>query len=224
MKIEFSCPPELFDVLPRPQLARRSMPEWYRRMPMETPLPGGGVDLTVKNCMPFVDALSHAFMIPLQADLHVKDGRMEWDWDWHESPMGVHFPTQAPGVPFVDQNHIALKAINFWTIHTEPGYSTLFTHPLNRMELPFLTLTGLVDTDGFDALPVHFPMLWVDRDFEGTVPKGTPVAQCIPVLRESLELDFRAMTAEEYAAAGDLKEAIKGERDYYKNHIRQPKR
>lgn len=223
MKIHFSCPPELFEMLPRPQLARRTTPDWYRKMAMETPLPDGGEDLTVKHCMPFVDALTHAFMMPLQADIHVHDGCFEWDWGWPESPMGIHFPTQVPGVPFVDQNQLALKAHNFWTIRTEPGYSTLFTHPLNRMDLPFRTLSGLVDTDSFDALPVHFPMLWVDPDFEGTLPKGTPVAQCVPVLRERIDLEFRAMTPEEYTDARELKEKVKTERGYYKNHLRQPR-
>ncbi len=47
MKIQFSCPPELFDNLPRPQLAKRAEPDWYRGMQMETPLPEGGEDLTV---------------------------------------------------------------------------------------------------------------------------------------------------------------------------------
>jgi hypothetical protein len=223
MKIRFSCPPELYDRLPRPQLARRSTPDWYRAMPMENPLPDGGEDLTVKHCLPFVDALTHGFMIPLQADIHVRDGEFTWDWDWPESPMGLHFPTQAPGVPFVDQNRLALKAINFWTIHTEPGYATLFTHPLNRLDLPFRALSGLVDTDGYDAVPVHFPMIWLDEDFEGTVPAGTPVVQCIPIRRERLELEYRAMTETEYAEARTLKDRIKAERGYYKTHLRQPR-
>lgn len=223
MKIQFSCPPELFDTLPRPQLAKRMTPEWFRNMPMENPLPEGGEDLTIKHCMPFIDALTHAYMIPLQADIHVSDGRFEWDWDWPESPMGFHFPTQAPGVPFVDQNQPALKATNFWTIHTEPGYATLFTHPFNRMDLPFRTLSGLVDTDGFDALPVNFPMLWVDREFEGTLKKGTPVAQCVPILRERIDLEFRPMTPEEYSDAKKIKEKIKDERGFYKTHLRQPR-
>lgn len=221
MKITFSCPPALYDSLPRPELARRRAPDWYKAMPMETPLPEGGADLTVKHCLPFVDALTHGVIIPLQADITVKDGEFDWDWPHPDSPLGFHFPTQAPGVPFVDPDEVVIKAHNFWTMHTEPGWSILFTHPLNRLDLPFRTLSGLVDTDGFDALPVHFPMLWVDRGFEGTLPAGTPVAQCIPVLRERLEIDIQAMSAADYEAAKGLKERIKAERGFYKNHIRR---
>ena len=222
MNIRFSCPPELTDLLPQPKLARRTTPDWYRKMPMTNPTGEGPDDLTVKHCLPFIDALTLGFVIPLQADVTVKNGEFTWDWPAAESPMGFHYPTQAPGVPFVDTDEVVLKAHNFWSIHTEPGYATLFTHPLNRFDLPFRTLSGLVDTDGFDSLPVHFPMLWVDRAFEGVLPAGTPVAQCIPVERARLDLEIETMDDDEYAAARALKEKIKNERGYYKNHIRRP--
>jgi len=221
MRVRFSCPPAMYDGLPRPVPARRTTPDWFRAMPMQNPLPEGGEDLTVKHCAPFVDALTLGFTIPLQCDVTVKDGKFSWDWPYEDSPMGLHFPTQAPGAPFVDAGEVVVKAHNFWTIHTEPGFSTLFTHPLNRLDLPFRTLSGLVDTDGFDALPVHFPMIWVDRDFDGTLAAGTPVAQCVPVRREALELDVAAMTAAEHEAAQALKRSLKSERGYYKTHMRR---
>jgi hypothetical protein len=221
MKIRFSCPPDLYDLLPQPQLARRSTPDWYKAMAMENPLPEGGADLTVKHCLPFIDALTTGFIIPLQADITVKDGAFSWDWPHGESPLGFHFPTQAPGVPFVDDDQVVVKAHNFWTIHTDPGYATLFTHPLNRLDLPFRTLSGVVDTDGFNALPVHFPMVWVDRDFEGVLPAGTPVAQCLPIERQRIEMEIEAMDDDEHADAKSLKEKIKAERGYYKTHIRR---
>ena len=223
MKIVFSCPPDMFGRLPEPQLARRTAPEWYRAMPMENPLPEGGQDLTVKHCMPFLDALTHGFIMPLQADITVTDGRFDWDWPFDESPLSLHFPTQAPGVPFVRPDEVVVKAHNFWSIRTEPGWSILFTHPLNRLDLPFRTLSGLVDTDGFDSLPVHFPMMWADRDFAGTLPAGTPVAHCIPVKRDRLEMETAAMTGEEDEAAQRLKQSILAERGYYKNRIRRPR-
>lgn len=223
MKIRVSCPPDLYDLLPRPQLARRTTPDWYKSMPMDNPLAEGGTDLTVKHCLPFIDALTAGFIIPLQADITVRDGEFNWDWPYEESPMGFHFPTQAPGVPFVNEDEVVVKAHNFWTIHTDPGFATLFTHPFNRLDLPFRTLSGLVDTDGFDALPVHFPMVWIDRDFEGTLPAGTPVAQCLPIQRDRLELDIAAMDEEEHRSARALKTQIKTERGYYKTHIRRPR-
>ncbi len=221
MKIRFSCPPDLRELLPEPILARRTTPDWYKRLPMEQPTGEGPDDLTVKHCMPFIDALTLGFVIPLQADITVKDGEFAWDWPHDESPVGFHYPTQAPGVPFVDPDMVVMKFHNFWAIHTEPGYATLFTHPLNRHDLPFRTLSGLVDTDGFDALPVHFPSVWIDPDFEGVLPAGTPVAQCFPIERARLELEIETMSREEYDAARTLKDRVKNERGYYKNHIRR---
>ena len=188
---------------------------------MDNPVPDGGADLTIKHCMPFIDALTTGFMIPLQADIQVKDGEFSWDWPHEESPLGFHFPTQAPGVPFVDEGEVVIKAHNFWSIHIEPGCATVFTHPLNRLDLPFRTLSGVVDTDSFDALPVHFPMVWVDRDFEGTLPAGTPIAQCVPIERGRVDMQIETMTDDEYADAKALKNRIRDERGFYKDRLRQ---
>jgi hypothetical protein len=51
------------------------------------------------------------------------------------------------------------------------------------MELPFTTMSGVVDTDDYE-LPVNLPFL-IKEGFMGIVPKGTPVAQVIPIKREA---------------------------------------
>jgi hypothetical protein len=75
------------------------------------------------------------------------------------------------------------KFRNDWAIETPKGYSALFVHPLNRGDLPFYTLSGVVDTDDYNV-PVNFPFL-IRADFEGIIPAGTPIAQVIPIKRES---------------------------------------
>jgi hypothetical protein len=49
--------------------------------------------------------------------------------------------------------------------------------------LPFQTFSGVVDTDSY-TMPVNFPFL-LRKDFEGVIPKGTPIAQVIPIRRDS---------------------------------------
>jgi hypothetical protein len=66
---------------------------------------------------------------------------------------------------------------------TPKGYSTFFVHPVNRLDLPFHSFSGLVDTDKF-PVEVNFPFL-IKKDFVGIIPAGTPIAQAIPVKRES---------------------------------------
>jgi hypothetical protein len=75
------------------------------------------------------------------------------------------------------------KFENKWVMETPPGYSCLITHPLNRFDLPFFTMSGIVDTDQYNFLPVNLPF-FLKEGFEGIIPKGTPIAQVIPFKRE----------------------------------------
>ena len=56
-------------------------------------------------------------------------------------------------------------------------------HPINRDDLPFRLVTGLVDADRFFDVGINFPAVWIDADFSGVLPRGTPIAQCYPVPR-----------------------------------------
>src|SRR5258707_12120938 len=68
------------------------------------------------------------------------------------------------------------------SLHDALPISLLFTHPVNRSDLPFTALTGLVACDTFFDTPLHFPAYWHDADFNGVLPKGTPVVQCLPAI------------------------------------------
>jgi hypothetical protein len=223
MKIKFRCAPGLSDILPPPVTAGRALPDWLRGMAMKEDVGTFGEDRTVKQCPPFVDAMTAGFVILLPCDIHIDKGQFKWDWAYDDSPLAFHFASQVAGTPLDIDNVSVLKFINFWTIETEPGVSILFTHPLNRPDLPFNTLTGLVDTDGFTDLPVHFPAQWTDPDFSGTLEKGTPVAHCIPVLRValSLEMDIGEMSPEDTQKAVSLKAQIGATPGYYKDHFRR---
>ena len=78
-----------------------------------------------------------------------------------------------------------LKFVNPWRIKVDDGYSVLFTQPFNHAELPFSCFTGLVDCDRFHTT-VNFPFHWTGPAGDFTLPAGLPIAQCIPVQRESL--------------------------------------
>ena len=62
------------------------------------------------------------------------------------------------------------------------GYSALYTHPLNRFELPFLTMSGIVDNDHV-RLPGTMPFFFL-KAVTGIIPAGTPYAQIFPFRRE----------------------------------------
>jgi hypothetical protein len=100
----------------------------------------------------------------------------------------------------------------------------LFTHPVNRADLPFTTLTGLVDSDTFCHSPLSFPARWHDAQFNGVLPKGTPVAQCLPVKRESWAGRFEVLTEEETDRMVEIRTSIARETGVYRRQFRVPKR
>ncbi len=94
-------------------------------------------------------------------------------------------------------------------------------HPANRLDLPFRTITGIVDCDAFRLGLVHFPALWVDRSFNGVLPRGTPVAQAIPVKREALEIEIGALDEDDIATQQQLRQALQAEPGLYRKAFRR---
>jgi hypothetical protein len=56
------------------------------------------------------------------------------------------------------------------------------------------------------------------------LPKGTPVAQCLPVKRESWSGRFEVFSEEDTARVIATRDAIAGETDVYRRRYRAPKR
>ena len=206
MRVVFRCDPALLGQLPPPVAAREALPGWLRAMDGHalSEMHGGPVR-TVKHCPPFIDAMTQGFVIPLPCDVAVQDGRLSWDWDIPElaagthprAPISFHAPAQVAGTPFGRPDRVVVKFNSFWTIRLEPGWSLSVSHPANRDDLPFRLLSGLVDADRFNEVGILFPAIWLDPGFSGILARGTPVAQCVPVPREPLELDVGAMGAAE---------------------------
>ena len=233
LPITFSCPPELESVLPRPIPAVQGLPDWFKAMPQKAYSSLlQREELTVKKCPPFIDAMVYGFLIPLIAHVRVDNGTFTWDRDvlagmltnYSRSPLDFHDNNQVTGTPFFEEDRFVIKFINFWTFELPPGYSLLITHPVNRRDLPFQTLTGLVDADRYRDNFVNFPAHWHDPDFNGTLPKGTPVAQCLPLKRDTWQAEFKVIEGEGAARLQDLTAAILKEQGIYRRQFRAPKR
>ena len=233
MTLKFRCPPGLLGILPRPIPAVQGMPDWFKSLPLRTFNPSMGEEsFTVKKCPPFIDAMTSGFLIPLATDLEVRDGEFSWNFElpkglegeYSHSPIDFHDASQAAGTPFSNEDRFIIKFNNFWTIEAPPGFSLLFTHPVNRSDLPFTTLTGLVDADTFHLSPVHFPARWNDADFNGVLPKGTPVAQCLPVKREVWSAVFEELSTDGIRRMMETQDATDRESGVYRRQFRAPKR
>jgi hypothetical protein len=229
MKVTFRCPPELLEILPRPVPARDGLPEWLRTMPGEALVAELGAEIrTLKHCPPLIDALRAGFLMPLAADVRVADGAFSWEWDLPatalgrttRSPLSFHHAEQALGSPLHDPERVFLKFNNFWTIALEPGWSLLVMHPINRPDLPFQTLTGLVDADRYGDGLIHFPARWLDAGFDGVLARGTPVAQCVPLRRAALELAFAPLEGAAATRFAEVKDALAAEPGVYRKRYR----
>jgi hypothetical protein len=159
--------------------------------------------------------------------VEVENGAFTWDNDLPparaalpRSPIGFHDASQVTGTPLFDPDRFLIKFHNFWTIQAPEGYSLLFTHPANRFDLPFTTLTGLVDCDRYHDVPINFPAHWHNQDFSGVLPKGTPVAQCIPVKRKSWGARTASFTEAQAQRAHELIDAIGREKGVYRRRFR----
>ena len=229
MILTFRCPAELEGLIPPPVPAAQGLPDWLKAMPaqafnalvqQETP--------TVKRCPPFIDAMTSGFLLPLICDLRVENGEFIWENDlppggavsFVRSPIGFHDSGQVTGTPLYDDGRLLIKFHNLWTIEAPEGYALFFTHPVNRFDLPFTTLSGLVDSDRYHDNWIHFPAHWHDMNFSGVLARGTPVAQCIPVKREKWLARTAAFTSEDTRRACEQMTEVAADQGVYRRRFR----
>jgi hypothetical protein len=175
--------------------AKDFIPEWYRIS--KSKIKNTNTELypnlftvttaTYKKCMPFFDAMTSGYIVYLTADIEVSDtpdNKKQIHWRTEREIVTTHSEEQWDGMPVPDQYiPFVFKWHNQLSIKTPKNYSALFMHPSNRFDLPFRTISGIVDTDNYD-LQIHFPF-FIHKDFNGIIESGTPIVQIIPIKRES---------------------------------------
>jgi hypothetical protein len=181
-----------------PHPARTSVPKWWRDGELtfdspDHPVHEKGVsNAGMKSCIPFMEVMTSGYLLKTPFDVYVvklENGDVELTWAGPEN-IG---PNQ---LPFIGQRPKELGAtiprppgflpnsftwFSYWSWKTPRGYSTIVTHPFNRNELPFQTLSGIIDSDKFN-LNGNIPF-YLKEDFEGIIPAGTPFAQIYPFKR-----------------------------------------
>lgn len=210
--IRFRCAPEDRGVIAEPVSAKAAIPDWFKRLaPVERDaVSPNNSALTVKRCMPFLDALTAGWIIPLAATVRfeVSEGgtKIDCGWDFDKVMVSPHATAQIAGHPRLPMP--PMKFHNHWTIVTPPGWSCLFVPPLNRPHPMFEIASGIVDTDEYRA-NIHFPFFAAPKDGVYVVEKGTPVAQVIPFLREASALSMTADIDAESADEAEDRERIR---------------
>lgn len=202
--IAFTCAPEDAGVIAPPVPAKSYLPDWFRKLPAADPEAQGLEDtgLTVKRCLPFLDAMTTGWVIPLAATvrLRISEGGAQVDaaWDFDRTLVSNHAMHQVRGNPM--GHRPPCKFHNFWTISTPPGWSCLFVDPLNRPNGVFQIAAGVVDTDTYRS-PIHFPFFATGPDGLHVIEKGSPIVQVIPFRRDATDLpaEIRPERADEAA-------------------------
>lgn len=213
--IEFTCKIEFWGVVAKPVPAKTIIPHWFKKLQQ-----GEDGRLTIKRCMPVLDAMTLGWIIPVPVTmtLDVSDNGATVDggygWVTHHLPYQVEGHHHQPRVP--------AKFVNHWTIRTDPDWSCLFLPPLNRGS-PFEVMSAVVDTDRFVAKPVNFPFFWTGPDGEHTIVGGTPMVQVIPFRRYGHTADIRASTPDEDWEAAKQNELF-AEPGGYRKHVRDPRK
>jgi hypothetical protein len=190
-RIEFWCRPEDEGVIAEPVPARTVLPDWFHRLPGvdRARLSATNNGMTVKRCLPFLDALGVGWILPLAATvrLEISDGgrTVNAGWEFDREMVSNHGAFQVAGNPW--EPRPPMKFHNHWTIRTPPGWSCLFLPALNRPNEVVQILSGVVDTDTYTA-PVNLPFVATAPDGVHTVPKGTPLVQLVPFRRADAAL------------------------------------
>jgi len=184
-----------------PEPSAKHVPEWYKSLSKHdywnsdehlNPVNHIGTDgaqVSTKMCMPFLDSLTAGYQYVLEDDLNIdvepETGKpiLWWGGD-------VMLVDKRPiiDMPIPNNCHPVHYGWRMnWYYETPPGYSVLITHPMNRFDLPFYTQSGIVESDIW-GLPV-FTAFFLQKDFRGTIKKGTPIFQIIPFKRDNWELE-----------------------------------
>jgi hypothetical protein len=220
--IEFLCAPEDLGVIAEPVPAKTVLPDWFRKLPAidDKVLSATNNGLTIKRCMPFLDAMTTGYVLPLAATVRLeisesgKELRAGWEFD--KTMVSNHGSHQIAGHP--NANRPPMKFHNYWTIRTPPGWSCLFVQPLNRHGLPAEIVAGVVDTDSYASL-IHFPFIATAVDGVHVIEKGAPLVQVIPFRRDATHVPCR-IAAEDASAAGErqriMRSTLAGEGWYRK--------
>lgn len=225
-KIQFLAQSEYFyNVAPRPFPAKQALPDWFRNMhPYEKSEenPTGkkllvrdfNSNATLKKCTPMLDALTSGYIIPLWSDVQItqeKDALPLITWKVKGSNVFEMHGYNSNLMPAPTGYHSqAFKYINGWNPILPKGYSLLVTQPFGYRDTPFHVIPAILD-DGVTLEIV--PPVWVHKDFEGIVEKGTPLVQLTPFKRENWESEFTMMSDKDFEYMQE-----RGFRSTIKNH------
>ena len=177
-------------LVPRPKPARDYTPEWYKNLPafennQMVIDQSGNVNKTEKLCVPFSDTFNFGYIQETWCDINISVQNGNLIYNCSGKPKMMEFRN----VDYRSYGGNGFYDVEFaWHVQWAPkvpkGYSVLYTHPLNRYDLPFYSFSGVVDSDRYFYEAAGNSPFLLKEGFEGIIPAGTPMFQIIPFKRD----------------------------------------
>lgn len=151
---------------------------------------------TFKMCVPITDSITAGYTVPLSASVMVTSNPplINWKVSWD---VADHQPFETLGKYPIPHGYSPslFRWHTTWSIEVPKGYSLLVTHPIHRHDLPFFTLTGIIDADKHtNRLLLPF---FIREGFQGVIEESTPIAQVIPFKREDWKMKLQPYTKDQ---------------------------
>jgi len=193
-----------------PERSAKFYPSWFKELPQQ--LGPRHHERSIKACVPFKEAMSAGYTIPLWCDVNVhvaraNDDKLKASFEWNEKYSVVELGGGAPVLDFHPPQQLGGSACPYstnhengipkltspWCITTPKGWSCLFKNYSGEIHSKFRILEGIVDTDKYYG-NVNFPFIWTGEK-EGTfeLSRGFPLIQVIPFKREELKLQVERL-------------------------------
>jgi hypothetical protein len=176
-----------------PQPAKSLIPEWYKKIP--TVDVAGANQNNLKLCVPFLDVLLTGYIQTTWSDIHVSN--VNGEVTITQSDVLPHLQERPYASMEVSNKYAKQEFVwqRYWVPKLPKGYSLLITQPFNRFDLPFTSVSGIVDLDMFEHKNIGNYPVYFHSDFEGVIPKGTPMVQMIPIKRENWAHEIKKFNA-----------------------------
>ena len=153
--------------------------------------------LSYKSCPAILDIFTTGYSLrtPCDIEFYEKRGRIKVKTEiGFEDFVGEREKMEGFATPAgYEDRHFHWYAN--WAPILPEGYSAIYVSPVNRFELPFLTVAGIIDSDKVSNSGL-IPF-FLAKGFTGVVPAGTPYMQIIPFKREDWEMELEYKTSQE---------------------------
>jgi hypothetical protein len=217
-EIQFSSHEDYVDLKQdQPAPIKLNIPTWFKNLKHDVNY------MTIKGCVPFLNSLTYGYVLKIPLSIKIQHNiynpeKKIFDSFYtvgdlpnqyfddkginiNQSFPPVHPAFQLEGSPLVDKNKNLpfIKIMNPWTIKTPPGYSCLFTPPLNNSDDRFSIISGIVDTDTYER-EINFPFV-INGDkynsLDTIIERGTPYVHILPFKRDNWKMKIKKKTTEE---------------------------